>query len=58
MKDDALRQKLEGSIPLRSVADPSEIGGVVAFVISDAAKYMTATTVFVDGGIMQGSTGL
>ena len=58
MKDDALRQKLENSIPLRTVADPSEIGGVVAFVISDEAKYMTATTVFVDGGIMQGSVGL
>ncbi|MDR6610890.1 glucose 1-dehydrogenase [Leifsonia sp. 1010] len=58
MKDDALRQKLENSIPLRTVAEPSEIGDVVAFVISDAAKYMTATTVFVDGGIMHGSVGL
>lgn len=58
MKDDALRQKLENSIPLRQVADPAEIGDVVAFVISDAARYMTATTVFVDGGIMHGSVGL
>ncbi|RDV43879.1 glucose-1-dehydrogenase [Leifsonia sp. ku-ls] len=58
MKDDALRQKLENSIPLRQVAEPSEIGDVVAFVISDAARYMTATTVFVDGGIMHGSVGL
>lgn len=58
MKDDALRQKLENAIPLRQVADPGEIGDVVAFVVSDAAKYMTATTVFVDGGIMQGSVGL
>ncbi|MET3565222.1 glucose 1-dehydrogenase [Leifsonia sp. 563] len=58
MKDDALRQKLENSIPLRTVAEPSEIGDVVAFVVSDAAKYMTATTVFVDGGIMHGSVGL
>ncbi|WP_349627191.1 glucose 1-dehydrogenase [Leifsonia sp. C5G2] len=58
MKDDALRQKLEGSIPLRHVADPAEIGDVVAFVMSDNARYMTATTVFVDGGIMQGSAGL
>ncbi|MGO4536454.1 glucose 1-dehydrogenase [Leifsonia sp. 2MCAF36] len=58
MKDDSLRQKLENSIPLRKVADPAEIGDVVAFVVSDAAKYMTATTVFVDGGIMHGSVGL
>ena len=58
MKDDSLRQKLENSIPLREVAEPSDIGEVVAFVISDAARYMTATTVFVDGGIMHGSVGL
>lgn len=58
MKDDSLRQKLQNSIPLREIADPSEIGGVVGFVVSDAAAYMTATTVFVDGGIMQGSVGL
>jgi glucose 1-dehydrogenase len=58
MKDDSLRQKLENSIPLREVAEPADIGDVVAFVVSDAAKYMTATTVFVDGGIMQGSVGL
>ncbi|MGN7797526.1 glucose 1-dehydrogenase [Leifsonia sp. 22587] len=58
MKDDSLRQKLENSIPLREVAEPSQIGDVVAFVVSDAAKYMTATTVFVDGGIMHGSVGL
>ncbi|WP_348788764.1 glucose 1-dehydrogenase [Leifsonia sp. NPDC080035] len=58
MKDDSMRQKLENSIPLRKVADPAEIGDVVAFVLSDDARYITATTVFVDGGIMQGSVGL
>ncbi|WP_431198099.1 SDR family NAD(P)-dependent oxidoreductase [Leifsonia xyli] len=58
MKDDSLRQKLENSIPLRTVADPSQIGDVVAFVISDGGSYLTATTVFVDGGIMHGSVGL
>ncbi|WP_285115328.1 glucose 1-dehydrogenase [Leifsonia sp. fls2-241-R2A-40a] len=58
MKDDSLRQKLENSIPLREVAEPSQLGDVVAFVVSDAAKYMTATTVFVDGGIMHGGPGL
>lgn len=58
MHDDGLRQKLEDSIPLREVADPADIGGVVAFLMSDEARYMTATTVFVDGGIMQGSAGL
>lgn len=58
MQDDALREKLRASIPLREVAEPSEIGDVVAFLLTDEARYMTATTVFVDGGIMQGSVGL
>ncbi|MGO4592600.1 SDR family NAD(P)-dependent oxidoreductase [Leifsonia sp. 2TAF2] len=58
MKDDSLRQTLEDSIPLRKVAEPNQIGEVVAFVISDAGSYLTATTVFVDGGIMHGSVGL
>jgi glucose 1-dehydrogenase len=30
----------------------------VAFVAGDGASYMTASTVFVDGGIMQSSPGL
>jgi len=58
MQDDSLREKLEDSIPLRKVADPAEIARVVAFVASGDADYMTATTVFVDGGIMQGGPGL
>ncbi|WP_374008514.1 SDR family NAD(P)-dependent oxidoreductase [Leifsonia sp. LS-T14] len=58
MQDDSLREKLEDSIPLRKVADPAEIARVVAFVSSGDADYMTATTVFVDGGIMQGGPGL
>jgi glucose 1-dehydrogenase len=58
MKDDSLRQQLENSIPLRAVADPAEIARVVAFIASDEAKYVTATTVFVDGGIMHAGGGL
>ena len=32
--------------------------GVCIFLASDAASYITATTVFTDGGIMQNSVGL
>ena len=51
-------KKLDAAIPLGRVADPSEIGSVVAFLAGDGSSYMTATTIFADGGIMQGSPGL
>src|SRR5919199_1236102 len=50
--------KLTDAIPLRRVAEPADIGDVVVFLASGKASYMTATTVVVDGGIMQGSVGL
>jgi len=49
---------LNASIPLGRVAKPEEIAETVVFLASDRARYVTATTVFVDGGIMQGSVGL
>lgn len=49
---------LDAAIPIGRVAKPEEIGETVAFLASDRAGYITSTTVFVDGGIMQGSVGL
>ncbi|WP_010542424.1 glucose 1-dehydrogenase [Dietzia alimentaria] len=49
---------LEDSIPLGRMARPQEIGELVAMLATSAAGYLTATTVFADGGIMQGSVGL
>jgi glucose 1-dehydrogenase len=51
-------KRLDDAIPLGRVADPSEIGSVVAFLAGDGSSYVTATTIFADGGIMQGSPGL
>ena len=39
------------AIPLRRVAEPGEIAGMVAFLASDAAAYMTGQTVSVSGGL-------
>jgi len=49
---------LNAAIPLGRMARPAEIGSVVAFLAGDGASYLTATTIFADGGIMHSSPGL
>jgi glucose 1-dehydrogenase len=56
--DPAKLAKLNAAIPLGRMAKPEEIGSVVAFLAGDGATYLTATTVFADGGLMQSSPGL
>jgi glucose 1-dehydrogenase len=56
--DPAKMKALDAAIPLGRMAEPAEIADVVVFLASGRAGYMTATTVVVDGGIMQGSVGL
>ncbi len=58
MMDPALLAKLNASIPLGRMAKPEEIATIVAFLAGDGASYVTATTIFADGGIMQSSPGL
>ena len=56
--DPQAMKKLDAAIPLGKMAQPDQIGQVVVFLASDAASYVTATTVVVDGGLMQSSPGL
>jgi glucose 1-dehydrogenase len=54
----ALLAKLDAAVPLGRIASPEEIAEVVVFLAGDGARYITATTIFADGGIMQSSLGL
>jgi NAD(P)-dependent dehydrogenase (short-subunit alcohol dehydrogenase family) len=43
--------KVLATVPMRRLADPeTEVGALVAFLLGDDAKFVTAQTIFVDGG--------
>ena len=48
---DALRA-LEATIPLGRIAEPEDIASVALFLASDASRYVTGQTVYVDGGTL------
>jgi len=49
---DELRKKLLEKIPLQRLGQPDDIAGVVAFLCSPAASYITGQIVTVDGGMV------
>ena len=42
-------------VPLKRSAPPSEMAGVVVWLLSDAAAYITGQTIYVDGGYIMSS---
>jgi glucose 1-dehydrogenase len=51
LEDDVKRRAVEAEIPWGRFGKPEEIAGAVAWLASDEAEYVTATTLFVDGGM-------
>jgi glucose 1-dehydrogenase len=50
------QQELDGllaNIPLHRMGHPEEVAGVVAFLASDDASYVTGSTYVIDGGLMR-----
>jgi NAD(P)-dependent dehydrogenase (short-subunit alcohol dehydrogenase family) len=47
---EALKPRL-ATTPLRRIGEPDEIGGIVAFLASKAASFVTGTVVVADGGV-------
>lgn len=47
---DGVFGRLTCTLPLRRAAAPDEISGICVFLAGDDSKFVTATTILVDGG--------
>ncbi|PTU73427.1 SDR family oxidoreductase [Pseudomonas mangrovi] len=52
VKNDSIREAALQHIPLKRVADPSEMGGAVLYFASEASSYTTGVSLNVDGGFL------
>ncbi|MBY0274102.1 glucose 1-dehydrogenase [Candidatus Binatia bacterium] len=47
----ALKQMMASQIPLGRYAEPAEVAGVIAFLLSDEARYVNGSLYTIDGGM-------
>ena len=52
LSDPAKLKSVLGNIPLKRLGTPEDVAGVVAFLASPDADYITGATIFVDGGLL------
>ncbi|MEW6057565.1 MAG: 3-oxoacyl-ACP reductase FabG [Bdellovibrionota bacterium] len=53
-----VKEKFINRIPLKRIGDPREIASLAAFLASNEASYMTGQTLFLDGGLSIGVSGI
>ena len=58
LKNPEEMKELIDEIPLGRIGSPEEVAGLVAYLASDAASYITGTTIIIDGGLMRKTGGL
>ena len=51
LKDEAFVTRINSRVPLRRWGKPHDLAGVAIFLASDAASYITAQQIIVDGGL-------
>ena len=51
-QNEELMKNVLQHIPLGRIAQPSEMSGMMIFLVSDAASYVTGSTFTVDGGVL------
>jgi 3-oxoacyl-[acyl-carrier protein] reductase len=50
--NDKTKEQLQGAIPLKRLGNPEDVAEVVAFLSTDASKYITGQVINVDGGMV------
>jgi NAD(P)-dependent dehydrogenase (short-subunit alcohol dehydrogenase family) len=51
LQDEEAKKVLESTFPLRVIGEPEDISGAVVYLCSDDSKWVTGTTMMVDGGL-------
>ena len=53
LNDKPMLDALLKNIPLGRMGTPEDVAGLVAYLASDNASYMTGSTLVIDGGLMR-----